>query len=175
MQSSQCIPLTPRTLSESLSSFAVVSAAATSMDCGFPGSPRNGSLVGSGIRYQAQEEVAYQCSPGFVLFGPTKRQCLSNGTWSGAIPECRNFSYFHFAAVQCIIWLINFFFFLVEWWIFVPLRFTMLANAQPSFKLWTSTYLFKVWLWSDSTLIYSMHDGFFIIIHHWFVIWQVKT
>ena len=111
MQSSQCIPLTPRTLSESLSSFAVVSAAATSMDCGFPGSPRNGSLVGSGIRYQAQEEVAYQCSPGFVLFGPTKRQCLSNGTWSGAIPECRNFSYFHFAAVQCIIWLINFFFF----------------------------------------------------------------
>ena len=111
MQSSQCIPLTPRTLSESSSSFAVVSAAATSMDCGFPGSPRNGSLVGSGIRYQAQEEVAYQCSPGFVLFGPTKRQCLSNGTWSGAIPECRNFSYFHFAAVQCIIWLINFSFF----------------------------------------------------------------
>ena len=35
------------------------------------------------------------------------------------------------------------------------------GKCTTSFQLWTSTYLFKVWLWSDSTLIYSMHDGFF--------------
>ena len=39
--------------------------------------------------YRPGEEVTYTCQEGFVLFGPDKRTCRPNGTWSDTIPECR--------------------------------------------------------------------------------------
>ncbi|XP_071750190.1 uncharacterized protein [Lepeophtheirus salmonis] len=58
-------------------------------ECGFPGLPRNGTLTGSGILYHPGEEVTYQCQTGFVMFGPNKRTCMENGTWTPVLPECR--------------------------------------------------------------------------------------
>ena len=61
-------------------------------ECGFPGTPRNGSLVESaGLLYQIGENVTYECQMSFVLFGPNYRTCQENGTWSGTVPECRKF------------------------------------------------------------------------------------
>lgn len=30
----------------------------------------------------------YQCDAGFILVGPTSRQCQPNGTWTGETPSC---------------------------------------------------------------------------------------
>ncbi len=57
-------------------------------ECGFPGLPLNGSLVGSSMLFEQGEDAAYSCDEGFVLFGEDKRTCLQNGTWSGLVPEC---------------------------------------------------------------------------------------
>ena len=57
--------------------------------CGYPGSPRNGSVSSSGLLFYTGEEVTFTCQEGFVLFGPETRTCLQNGSWSLAIPECR--------------------------------------------------------------------------------------
>ena len=64
-------------------------------ECGFPGTPRNGSLVESsaGLLYQMGENVTYECQMSFVLFGPNYRTCQENGTWSGTVPECRKFTH----------------------------------------------------------------------------------
>ena len=67
--------------------------------CGFPGLPSNGSLgSSSSYLFSAGQEVTYQCQEAFVLFGPDKRICQNNGTWSPlALPECRKYNcrYFH--------------------------------------------------------------------------------
>ena len=57
--------------------------------CGFPGSPRNGSVGSAVMLYRPGEKVTFSCQEGFVLFGPDKRTCRRNGTWSDTIPECR--------------------------------------------------------------------------------------
>ena len=57
-------------------------------ECGFPGVPSNGSLVGSSMLFHPGEEASYLCHEGFVLFGDTKRTCSENGTWSGPMPHC---------------------------------------------------------------------------------------
>ena len=57
--------------------------------CGFPGSPRNGSAGSAVMLYRPGEEATFTCQEGFVLFGPDKRTCRRNGTWSDTIPECR--------------------------------------------------------------------------------------
>ena len=66
-------------------SFSVVEAA-----CGFPGSPRNGSLLAAdALQFAHEETVTYRCQEGFVLFGNDQRTCGANGTWSDGVPECR--------------------------------------------------------------------------------------
>ena len=57
--------------------------------CGYPGSPRNGSVDSAIMLYRHGEEATFNCQEGFVLFGPDKRTCRRNGTWSDTIPECR--------------------------------------------------------------------------------------
>lgn len=61
----------------------------SSEGCGFPGRPRNGSFSGNALLFEVGQDVTYQCEEGFVLFGPETRSCLSNGTWTRALPECR--------------------------------------------------------------------------------------
>ena len=72
--------------------FKIVYLFSGGRECGFPGTPRNGSLVESaGLLYQIGENVTYECQMSFVLFGPNYRTCQENGTWSGTVPECRKF------------------------------------------------------------------------------------
>ena len=59
--------------------------------CGYPGSPRNGSVDSAVMLYRQGEEVTFTCQEGFVLFGPDKRTCRRNGTWSDTIPECSKY------------------------------------------------------------------------------------
>ncbi|CAI4229861.1 unnamed protein product [Auanema sp. JU1783] len=35
-----------------------------------------------------ESEIEYRCSTGYVLHGATRRQCQSDGSWSGVEPEC---------------------------------------------------------------------------------------
>jgi len=59
--------------------------------CGFPGLPSNGSLDSTtSLLFSAGQEVTYKCQEAFVLFGPDKRICQGNGSWSPvSLPECR--------------------------------------------------------------------------------------
>ena len=66
-------------------------------ECGYPGSPRNGSLIENpGLRYDVETQITYKCESSFVLFGQNQRTCGENGTWSGAIPECRKLATAYF-------------------------------------------------------------------------------
>ncbi|XP_022799707.1 sushi, von Willebrand factor type A, EGF and pentraxin domain-containing protein 1-like [Stylophora pistillata] len=56
------------------------------VDCGNPGSPRNGKKHGS--YYWSGESVSFICMPGYQLIGPSSRKCLSSGQWSGTQPSC---------------------------------------------------------------------------------------
>eukprot|EP00794_Sanderia_malayensis_P007132 gene7132-7937_t len=55
--------------------------------CGYPGVPANGALDGNDYTYG--KKVTYKCSAGFRLIGDTERLCLSGGSWTGSLPECR--------------------------------------------------------------------------------------
>lgn len=59
--------------------------------CGFPGLPSNGSLDSTtSLLFSAGQQVTYKCQEAFVLFGPDKRICQGNGSWSPvSLPECR--------------------------------------------------------------------------------------
>ena len=63
-------------------------------ECGFPGVPSNGSLVGSSMLFHPGEEASYLCHEGFVLFGDDKRTCSENGTWNGPMPNCREYIHY---------------------------------------------------------------------------------
>lgn len=56
------------------------------MNCGDPGSPRNGSSVVTGSRYQ--DTVTYACNTGYNITGDVTRTCLATRLWSGALPTC---------------------------------------------------------------------------------------
>ena len=64
--------------------------------CGFPGSPRNGTVGSGGMIFRPGEEVTFSCQEGFVLFGNDRRICRRNGTWSDTIPECSKKDYILF-------------------------------------------------------------------------------
>ena len=68
--------------------------------CGYPGSPRNGSVDSAVMLYRQGEEVTFTCQEGFVLFGPDKRTCRRNGTWSDTIPECSKYNFYLLINIQ---------------------------------------------------------------------------
>lgn len=43
-------------------------------------------MFGGGTTYP--EIIRYECEDGYILNGPTRRQCQSNGKWSGLDPTC---------------------------------------------------------------------------------------
>ncbi|XP_078001559.1 clotting factor C-like [Glandiceps talaboti] len=54
--------------------------------CSEPEVPSNGKLNGDS-NFEGSS-INYTCTAGYHLFGPSERTCLSNGQWSGALPEC---------------------------------------------------------------------------------------
>ena len=71
--------------------------------CGYPGSPRNGSVDSAVMLYRQGEEVTFTCQEGFVLFGPDKRTCRRNGTWSDTIPECSKYNFYLYINIQSFV------------------------------------------------------------------------
>ncbi|XP_064408092.1 complement factor B-like [Latimeria chalumnae] len=55
--------------------------------------PNPGIPVGSiktGLRYEVDQRVRYQCRSGLVLFGSEERLCLESGEWTGSEPSCQD-------------------------------------------------------------------------------------
>ena len=60
--------------------------ASSDIDCGDPDTPTNGHRHPFSTVYTS--EVLYYCSMGYTLQGSDRRTCLSNGEWSGNLPQC---------------------------------------------------------------------------------------
>ena len=58
----------------------------SAVDCGKPKLLQHGSLAYQATTYKSV--VRYSCLPGYVLHGPSSRQCGSSGLWSRAPPRC---------------------------------------------------------------------------------------
>ena len=59
------------------------------VNCGDPGTPRNGRRTGSSTTYNSV--VTYTCNTGYTLTqGSNRRTCQSNGQWSGTAPRCNS-------------------------------------------------------------------------------------
>ncbi|KAJ7383495.1 hypothetical protein OS493_027659 [Desmophyllum pertusum] len=56
------------------------------VDCGPLATPMNGSSSGDSTVFP--NSVQFNCDPGFVLSGSSKRMCRPNGTWSGFVTIC---------------------------------------------------------------------------------------
>ncbi|KAM4697144.1 complement factor B-like [Rhinophrynus dorsalis] len=55
--------------------------------CPNPGVPIGGTK--SGISYNMEDKVTYECNQDLLMFGSKTRKCLEDKTWSGAEPTCR--------------------------------------------------------------------------------------
>ena len=55
--------------------------------CGDPGTPTNGQRTVSGTSTTFYF-VTYTCDEGTTRQGSNMRICLSNGQWSGGVPQC---------------------------------------------------------------------------------------
>ena len=55
--------------------------------CGDPGTPTNGQRTVSGTSTTFYF-VTYTCDEGYTRQGSNMRICLSNGQWSGGVPQC---------------------------------------------------------------------------------------
>ena len=60
-----------------------------SADCDAPSAPDNGYVNVSDSR-QVGDIAVYSCIGGYDLEGNATRECLSNNTWSGSQPYCKN-------------------------------------------------------------------------------------
>lgn len=56
------------------------------VDCGHPGVPDNGAVQLSATTFDSV--ATFQCNQGYLLVGSTRRECQSNGQWSGTQPVC---------------------------------------------------------------------------------------
>lgn len=56
------------------------------VNCGDPGSPENGLVVGNTFTFLSEIQVA--CSKGYEVVGSEHRTCLANGQWSGVEASC---------------------------------------------------------------------------------------
>ncbi|TKS68909.1 Nucleolar protein 11-like [Collichthys lucidus] len=54
--------------------------------CPYPDPPSNGELYYEDVVYQST--INYTCDKGYILIGSDSAECLANGTWSTAVPEC---------------------------------------------------------------------------------------
>ena len=57
------------------------------IDCGDPGTPRNGEIDLSSTMFRSV--VQYSCKSGYNLAGDKVRFCLASGKWSGFLPTCK--------------------------------------------------------------------------------------
>jgi CUB/sushi domain-containing protein len=56
------------------------------LDCGDPGTPANGQKIDS--NYTFPNSLRYVCDRGFRLVGSSRRDCQTNGLWSGTSASC---------------------------------------------------------------------------------------
>ncbi|XP_048586831.1 sushi, von Willebrand factor type A, EGF and pentraxin domain-containing protein 1-like isoform X3 [Nematostella vectensis] len=62
-------------------------ASCQAVDCGPLLKPMNGSMIGDLTIFPST--VHFRCQEGFNLIGSSKRNCQSNGTWSGEVTKCQ--------------------------------------------------------------------------------------
>eukprot|EP00117_Sycon_ciliatum_P048173 scpid2370/ scgid5761/ Sushi, von Willebrand factor type A, EGF and pentraxin domain-containing protein 1; CCP module-containing protein 22; Polydom; Selectin-like osteoblast-derived protein; Serologically defined breast cancer antigen NY-BR-38 len=67
--------------------FSGTAASCVVVDCGDPGTPRNGDRTGDSTIYNS--EFSFTCDTGYSLFGSVTRRCQASGAWSGSQPTCQ--------------------------------------------------------------------------------------
>ena len=59
------------------------------VSCGNPGTSVYLRPLPASSNFTFNHLVTFQCAPGFLVVGPNKLKCLSNGSWSDVMPQCQ--------------------------------------------------------------------------------------